>query len=264
MDELGMTGLRGRLHVPGPLLWALAMIPDPAVASALGSTGLDCVMLDAEHGDFTPTSMQACVEALKSTSASTMVRTASAVRAEIQHLLDLGIDGVLVPHIESAVEAAAVVRAARFPPEGTRGIDGGLIAARNAEHANSHTAVMVVIESRRGVENAAEIAAVNGVDGIVVGPADLAADLGVPGQLGHPSVRDAIERTVAAALAADLKVTAWRAPRSDTEYESMLAYCFGDKGLLTRAAGKALRQAREQLSNRGGADQLTSMGSGES
>jgi 4-hydroxy-2-oxoheptanedioate aldolase len=263
MEDGELTGLRGRLHAPGPLFWAMAMIPDPAAASALGSSGLDCVVLDAEHGDFTDTSMRACVDALRPTPASTMVRTASAVRAEIQRVLDLGIDGVLVPHIGSAAEAAAVVRAARFSPEGTRRSDQGLNAARHAKHANSRTAVMVIIESRRGVENAAEIAAVPGLDGIVVGPSDLTADLGVPGRLEHPSFREATEKTVTAALDAGLKVTAWRASRSAAEYDAMLVYCFTDKGLLTQATRQALEREREQFSRPGDKDRLTSAGAGE-
>src|SRR5262249_14854041 len=153
---------------------------------------------------------------------------------EIQQLLDLGADGVMVPHVESAEEAAAIVRAARYPPDGARGIGGVVRAARYGldadeyfEHANASIAVLGIVESGRGVQNAHEIAAVEGLDGIMIGPTDLTADLGFGGRTDHPQVREAIDRVVAAALAAGLKVGAPGGASEDTT-GSQLVYAFND------------------------------------
>jgi 4-hydroxy-2-oxoheptanedioate aldolase len=184
-----------------------------------------------------------------------MVRTASASHVEIQQLLDLGVDGVLVPHVTSAEEAASIVRAARYPPEGTRGMGGatratryGLDADTYFEGANASVVVMALIESAHGVENAAEIAAVAGLDGIVVGPGDLSADLGVVGQPDDPRLREAIDTVAARALAARLRITTWAAARSAAEHDSMLVLCFTDTFGLASAARAAVAHAREASS----------------
>jgi 2-keto-3-deoxy-L-rhamnonate aldolase RhmA len=234
------------------------MIPEPAIASILGDSGVDFVVIDAEHGPYTLSSMRSCVEALKATPASIVVRTASANRVEIQQLLDLGVDGVLVPHIASAEEAASIVRAARYPPEGTRGMGGavratryGLDAAAYFEHANASIVVMALIENARGVQNSAQIAAISGLDGIVVGPGDLSADLGVVGQPDHPKLREAIDSVFACTLAAGLRIGAPSGAPSFAEHESMLVYAFTDATALASAVRAALEHVREAASVRG-------------
>jgi len=250
----GFTGLRARFHEPGPLFSALMMIPEPAIGSILGWSGLDYVMLDAEHGPYTLASLRACAEAIHATPAAVVVRTASQDAVEIQQLLDLGADGVLVPRIGSAEEAAAVVRAARYPPEGRRGVGGavratryGLDALSYLGGANTSVAALAIIETRCGVANAAEIAAVPGLDGILVGPTDLSADLGVPGVLDHPPVLAAFDTVLDCALAAGLKVGGRAEPRSAAERESTLAYCFTDTLDVAAAAAAAVENARKAL-----------------
>jgi 4-hydroxy-2-oxoheptanedioate aldolase len=238
-----LAGLRARLHQPGQLYTALMMLPEPAVASILGQSGLDYVMLDAEHGPYTLTSMRACVEALQRTPASAVIRTASGDSVAIQQMLDLGVDGVLVPRVGSADEAAAVVRATRYPTEGTRGIGGLTRASRYGadgdyvQMANFRTAAMAIIETEAGVANAYEIAAVPGLDGIMVGTTDLSAELGVPGQVDHPRVRDAIDTVLAAAHAAGIKA----GPHPDG-----LNYCFTDVSGLASAVNAAVQHARDR------------------
>lgn len=248
-----LSGLRGRLHSPGALFFAHMAIPEPAVATILGYSGVDFVMVDAEHGPFTLSSMRACVAAVQATRANVVVRTASSDRVEIRQLLDLGADGVIVPHIESAEQARAVVAASRYPPDGTRGVGSaranryGLDLAACLEGANSSVAVMVIIESRRGVDNAAGIASVPGLDGILVGPTDLAADLGLGVQPGHPSVLEAIEAVVTSAMEVGVKVSAWRDPRSAAERESFLVGCASDVSTLTKAMAAAVERERHRF-----------------
>lgn len=247
-----LTGLRKRFREPGALFWSMGVVPEPAIVSILGYSGVDYVMLDAEHGPFTLGTLQACVTALKLTPAKVVVRTPSADRVELQQVVDLGVDGVLAAHVETAEAAAGVVSAIRFPPEGERGIGEGTLATRygldDAEYvgsANAGVAAMVIIESKLGVENAAEIAAVPGLDAIWVGPADLSGALGVPGQEQHPRVREVLDGVVEHVLGAGLRYFGLSQPRSDAERESGLVYCATDTAILTAAAGAAVEKARD-------------------
>lgn len=245
-----LAGFRKRLHEPEPLFWSAATIPEAATTSILGYSGVDYVMLDAEHGPFTLSSVRACVTALKNTPASVVVRSSSADPVELAQLADLGVDGVLVPHIDSAEEAAAAVKAVRFPPEGKRGIGEGMLSTRYGfdadyvKHANDSLAAMVILESRQGIENAAEIAAVPGLDAICVGKADLSGDLGVPGEYRHPLVLEAVDSVVECALGAGLKVLGHSPPRSEDERAAGLAYCATDAVALTEAAAAAVERTQ--------------------
>jgi 4-hydroxy-2-oxoheptanedioate aldolase len=214
--------LRELLHAPGPVVSGLQMIPDPSVSAVLGGCGLDFVTVDGEHGEFTPAVLRACVDALKAIPAIVAVRPATNGDADLRQVLELGVDGVVVPHVETAEQTAAIVAAAS--------------AAR--------AATLVIVESRLGIDNAVEIAAVPGLDGIMVGPSDLSADLGVAGQIDHPSVREAIERVFAIGLETGLKVSPWRAPTTDAERDGMLVYAFADVMTLEDAAKAAVEQAR--------------------
>jgi 2-keto-3-deoxy-L-rhamnonate aldolase RhmA len=207
-----LAGLRARLHSGDLLVGALLSIPDQAVATVLGRSGFDFVVVDAEHGPFTLTSLRACVEAIDPTPAATIVRAAANDPVLIKQALELGIDGIQLPLIRSAEEAAAAVRAARFAAEGDRGIGVGRGSGygsdleRYLREANAAIAVIVMIEDATGVAHAAEIATVEGVDGIVIGPFDLSASLGVIGDPKHPRVVQALADVVAAARAAGVSV----------------------------------------------------------
>jgi 4-hydroxy-2-oxoheptanedioate aldolase len=127
----------------------------------------------------------------------------------VKQVLDLGAQNLLVPMISSADEARACVEAVRYPPRGRRGVGSAL--ARSARWnrvdgyltgADEHVSLFVQIETAAGVEAAAEIAAVDGIDGVFVGPSDLAASMGVLGQQSHPDVVAAVQRTFHAVRAA--------------------------------------------------------------
>jgi len=212
--------LAERLHAPGPLYSGLMMIPDPSVASVLGNCGLDFVTVDGEHGDYTPDALRACVAALKVVPIPVVVRTRSSADDDVRHVLELGVDALMVPRVETAAQTAALVRMA------------------------GSAATIVILESRLGIQNAASIAEVAGLDGIISGPSDLSHDLGVPGQVDHPSVRDAIEEVTAIALAAGLKASPWREPRSEAERDGMLVFVFADVVLLADAVKTAVDAAR--------------------
>jgi 4-hydroxy-2-oxoheptanedioate aldolase len=253
------AGFRARIHGPGPLYSAMQIVPDAGVATILGRSGFDYVVLDAEHGPFTLPSIRECVEAIQAGGTAAVVRSGAGDPTEIKHLLDLGVDGILVPSVESGEDAAAAVRASRYPPEGIRGASPAVRAHRfgtgdvDLAATNASIAVLVVIESGRGVENAAAIAATPGLDGIFVGPYDLSVDLGSPGRPDDPTVQHAIDAIVDAALAAGTPIAANRGTAYAAERGLTLVHCFMDAPALVAAGRAALADARAAYST-GGSD----------
>ncbi|MEP9377809.1 aldolase/citrate lyase family protein [Aquabacter sp. CN5-332] len=176
------------------------------IARIARTAGFDALYVDVEHSSFgLDTTGQICMMALE-VGIVPFVRVPSNTPDYISRALDGGALGVIAPHVRSAEEARAVVSAAKFPPFGERGISAGLphlhfrsfptveaFAALNAA-----TMVVVQFESADAVEQAEEIAAVDGVDLVLIGTNDLMADMGIPGQFEHPRVRDAFARTIAA------------------------------------------------------------------
>lgn len=178
--------------------------PDvPAIAAACG---YDAVYVDLEH---TSTSLETarmlCMSAVGA-GISGLVRVPSHDPSVIARVLDGGAVGVIVPHINSKDEAEAVVSAARFPPLGHRSISGPnavsgyqpRTAPELVELLERRTVVAVMIETPQGVEAAESIAAVDGVDMILVGPSDLTAEMGIHGQYENPHFQSAVESVAAA------------------------------------------------------------------
>lgn len=248
MSEL--AGFRARVHGTEPLFSAMMIVPDPAIATILGRSGFDYVVIDAEHGPFSLPVIRECVEALQAAGTAAVVRPGANDPTEIKHLLDIGADGILVPSVESGEQAAAAVRAARYPPEGIRGASSAVRAhgygvdTVDLAGANASIAVFVVIESGAGVRAAAEIAAAPGLDGIFVGPYDLSVDLGFPGRSDEPAVQAAIDSVVDAALAAGTPIAANRGSAYAAERGLHLVHCFMDAPGLVTAARTALADAR--------------------
>ena len=187
----------------------------PLVAELAGNSGFDWCLIDGEHGPWDPTAIRAQLMALAATPAQAVVRVPVAEDWVIKQVLDLGVQTLLVPMIDSAEEAAAVVRACRYPPQGVRG-QGALVAratgfnaiADYTTNANDEICILVQAESCAALDDLNRIATVDGVDGIFIGPADLAADMGHRDDPGHPEVQsaiaDAIPRIRAAGKAAGI------------------------------------------------------------
>jgi 4-hydroxy-2-oxoheptanedioate aldolase len=254
MVQLG--GLRRRLRAPEPLIGALLSLPEPGVATILGTAGFDYVVIDAEHGPFTLESLRTVVEALGATPAHTIVRVAANDPTIIKQTLELGVDGIQVPGIGSAAEAAAAVRAVRYAPEGERGIGVGRSTRYGRDlpgylhEANARTAALAMIEDALGVESIAEIAATPGLDAIIVGPLDLSAGLGVIGQTEHPKVIEAIERIVRAGRDAGVPVGLGGPPgrlRELVAQGSHVTLIFFDVLDLGAAARGAVQAAQRSL-----------------
>jgi len=176
------------------------------IARIAKTAGFDMIYIDVEHSSFSlDTTGQICLAAL-SVGIAPLVRVPSNTPEYISRVLDGGALGVIAPHVGSAEEARAVVKAAKFPPLGERGAAGGLphlhyrsFPAEEAYAALNHaTMVIVQFESADAVEKAEEIAAVEGVDMVLIGVNDMLNSMGLPGQYEHARVRDAYARTIAA------------------------------------------------------------------
>lgn len=177
------------------------------IARIAASAGFDTLYVDVEHSSFSlDTTGQICMAAL-SAGITPLVRVTSL--DTIGRVLDGGAMGVIAPHIHSAEDARAVVRAARFPPLGERSAGGGLPAlhyrsfpAAEANPAlNAATLVAVMVETLEALERVEEIAAVEGLDMLLVGSNDLTAEMNIPGEYDHPRLAEAFTRTIAAARA---------------------------------------------------------------
>ncbi|GAB4085440.1 4-hydroxy-2-oxoheptanedioate aldolase [Myceligenerans cantabricum] len=195
--------LRDRLQAAGhPLAGMWISTGSPLVAEICAGSGLDWLLIDMEHG---PNGIEGLLPQLQATAAyppTTVVRLPALLPVMIKQVLDLGAQNLLIPMIDTPGQAATAVQAVRYPPHGTRGVGSAL--ARSARwnriedylaDGDHHVSLTVQIESTTGVANAAEIAAVDGVDGVFVGPSDLAASMGLLGQQTHPDVTAGVLRT---------------------------------------------------------------------
>jgi 2-keto-3-deoxy-L-rhamnonate aldolase RhmA len=201
--------LRSRLRAGHTLLGTMVTLPTAATAEILAAIGFDWLFVDAEHGPLETRELAAILQAV-SDKVACIVRVPAADEVAIKKALDLGAAGVIVPRVDTPEQAAAVVRFARYPPEGERGV--GLARAHGygfgfkpyVESANEQIAVIVQAEHARAVENIDAIARVAGVDAVLLGPYDLSASLGKMGQVDDPAVVAAIARVTDACRAAGM------------------------------------------------------------
>lgn len=179
------------------------------LAEIAGQAGFDWCLIDGEHGPNTLTEMLPQLQALALTGTPAVIRIANAEVWMVKQVLDVGCQNVLVPMVDDAAKAREMAEAMRYPPDGIRGMGAvlarasGFGAIADYPHAaNVQMCLLVQAESAKAVENIDAIAAVDGVDGVFVGPADLSADMGYPGQPDHPEVEKAIDHLIARIVAA--------------------------------------------------------------
>lgn len=172
----------------------------PVSAEILATCGFDFLLIDAEHGLNDLRGIQAQLQAIAAYPTPCLVRPPNHDPALIKQLLGIGVQTLLMPMVENAEQAQQLVRAMRYPPRGIRGVGTGLErgARWNAvpdyfAQTEAQNCLIVQIESRQALDNLDAIAQVEGVDGVFLGPSDLAASLGHLGQASHPEVKNAIE-----------------------------------------------------------------------
>jgi 4-hydroxy-2-oxoheptanedioate aldolase len=176
---------------------------DPHSAEICATAGFQWLLIDGEHAPNDLRSTLAQLQAVAPYPGHPVVRTVDGNPAAIKQLLDIGVQTLLVPMVDTPEQAAALAAATRYPPEGTRGV--GAAAARAArwgarrdylELANDETCLLLQAESAAALANLERICAVDGVHGVFIGPADLAASMGHRGRPQHPEVQQAIEQAI--------------------------------------------------------------------
>lgn len=189
-----------------PAVGGFLMIPSPEIVEIMGYAGLDFVIIDTEHGPADNQTVAHLIRAADAAGITPIVRVRWVGDPSlILRALDLGAQGVQVPMIEDGATAARVVAAARYHPEGRRGLAGVRAARYGADdlpdyvrEANREVMVVCQVETGSGVAKAREIATTPGVDVVFVGPVDLSQSLGHPGERRHPALLGAMEQVFAA------------------------------------------------------------------
>lgn len=168
----------------------------------VAGAGFDWLLLDMEHSPNDLESLLPQLQAVAPYPSAAVVRVPWNDMVAIKRVLDLGAQSLLVPYVQNADEARAAVAATRYPPAGVRGVGGTTRATRfgrikgYAGRAHEELCVLVQVETQKAVDQIEAIAAVEGVDGIFIGPSDLHASLGFPGETAHPAVQPRIEEAL--------------------------------------------------------------------
>lgn len=190
----------------------LSEIAAPNLLRLMKASGVDYVIVDCEHGYFDYSQVAALAAVGSGIGFPVIVRVAALTREPVQKYLDAGVDGLLVPMLETREQAEALVMYGKYAPEGKRGIstmrphsnyNPGKLTEYTAA-ANERIILLAQIETKRGVENIEEIVRVPGIDGVLVGPNDLACDLGKMGDFSTPEIKDCIDRVIRAAAGAGI------------------------------------------------------------
>ena len=176
---------------------------DGYAAEIAGTAGFDWLLIDGEHAPNGTTEISRQIGALAASTSEVIVRVPKGEDWFIKQVLDAGAQTVMVPMVETGQQATEMVRAMRYAPEGIRGVGAALGRASQwtgvsdyATTANAQMCLIVQVEAQRGLDNLADILAVEGVDAVFIGPADLAADMGHLGNPNAPDVQAAMEAAV--------------------------------------------------------------------
>lgn len=191
------------------LVGAFLNLESPAVAEILGLLGYDFILIDTEHGPGDAESAQDIIRAALLRDITPMVRVRQLDRSSILKMLEVGAEGLLIPFVKSAAEVRQIVQYAKYAPIGEKGFGYSRKTGYGLEKgtedmeaffawSNENTLVIPQCETVQCLEHIEEIAAIDGVDGVFVGPFDLSVSMGIPGQTDHPDFIAATERIVEA------------------------------------------------------------------
>jgi 4-hydroxy-2-oxoheptanedioate aldolase len=207
MVEMPVNEFKRRLSEPGVQYGMWISLADPVAAEISAGAGFDWLLIDAEHSPNDLRTLLVQLQAVNAYPVSAVIRPPRADAVIIKQYLDLGVQTILVPMIETAEQAEEMVRSVRYPPHGIRGVSTSRAARWGRVdnyygHANDQMCVLVQVETIEGVKNLMDIARVDGVDGVFIGPSDLGAALGHIGDASHPEVRAAVAAAIVAVRAA--------------------------------------------------------------
>ena len=193
-----------------PLLGTMIWIPHPSVSEIASLAGYDWVMIDMEHSTMGFGDVERLMQALQNNCLS-IVRIPGKEEFWIRRILDLGCDGIMVPMVNTAEQAEYIIKTAKYPPEGSRGIGSarahhyGFRFKDYLKTANDRIRIILQIEHIEAVQNLSEILKVDGYDALLIGPNDLAASMGYIGQTDHPQVLETVQFIVDECRKANVK-----------------------------------------------------------
>ncbi len=216
-------------------------------AELLAGAGFDWLLIDAEHAPNDLQTILGQLQAIAPYPATPIVRPPWPDSVRIKQILDLGAQTILAPMVESGEQAADVVAATRYPPQGIRGVGSALARASEfnrtpqyLQTANDQMCVLIQIETPKGVEALDDILAIDGVDGVFIGPSDLSASMGHIGNPAHPDVQsvieDSIKKIVAAGKAPGILIADQALAQRYIELGAMFVGVGTDTGLLMKSS----------------------------
>lgn len=203
--------MKEKLKAGEPVFGVSVMIPSPQIVEMVGAAGFDWVLLDCEHGTLTLESVELMAMAAEACGITAIARPVTRSAEHILQVLDRGVMGVQVPHVNTAAEAREVLAAVKYHPAGRRGLAAGTRAAVYDSHgtladyvkaANDATLVAIQLEDQPAIENIDELLKVDDIDVFFIGPSDLSQAMGHPGNPKAPSVANAIETSFRKMVAA--------------------------------------------------------------
>jgi 2-dehydro-3-deoxyglucarate aldolase len=248
--------LQAKLRTGDPVFGSWLQFGHTGTAEIMASAGFDWLSIDLEHTTIDLDTAFRMIQVIQLAGCTPFVRLSSNDPVQAKRVLDAGAQGVIVPSVQSADDARRAVASVKYPPLGSRGVGIGRAhgyGARVPEYlqdANDRTIVIAMIEQCEGVERAEDILAVDGIDGVFIGPYDLSASCGVAGQLSHPLVGEAVTRVLAAARKLGKAAGIHVVHPPVTQVADRLAQGFrfiaygGDMLFLTPAAGQAAADLR--------------------
>ncbi|KQZ01727.1 hypothetical protein ASD45_13345 [Pseudolabrys sp. Root1462] len=209
-------------------------------------SGFDWLLLDTEHSPNEIPDLLSQLQAMEKGTATAIIRPAWNDAVLIKRCLDIGAQALLIPYVQSVEEAKAAVAATRYPPHGIRGVSVSARASRYGRvsgyltKANSEICVLVQVETRQSLDALEDIAAVDGVDGVFIGPSDLAASLGHLGNPAHADVqaamKDAVERLTKVGMPAGILTSNEEEARRYIDWGFLFVAVGSDVGLLAKNA----------------------------
>ncbi|VDS10644.1 4-hydroxy-2-oxo-heptane-1,7-dioate aldolase [Paracoccus haematequi] len=244
--QISINHFKHRLLAGEQLIGIWMSSVSPLLAEMLSLVGYDWMLFDSEHAPVEVSGIMPLLQAAAAGKTSSVVRPAWNDKVLIKRHLDQGAQTLLIPFVESADEAQAAVRAMRYPPAGIRGVAGSTrasrfgLAADYLHRAEEELCLLVQIETGTAMEQLEEIAAVSGVDGVFIGPSDLAASLGHLGNPAHPDVQEVLQNAVARLKATGKPAGILATNQADAQRYLDWGYGFVaasvDTGLLMNAA----------------------------
>ncbi|MBK7098116.1 MAG: hypothetical protein IPH58_06890 [Sphingobacteriales bacterium] len=182
----------------------LRILKSPQAIALCASEGWDYVILDTEHNDYNPESLGNCSLVAKYEQIGLYVRVPDKIYHLMAQSLDIGAEGLVIPNVKTAAQAREIIRSVKYAPIGQRGVSISATAtqyrnydvAEYTEWANRELMTIIQIESEEGIENIDEILTVGNIDAVMIGPVDMAHDMGISGQFAHPRLESAFRKII--------------------------------------------------------------------